>query len=178
MSLSRGSARLAVGVKLLGMLWQGDQEHLDSSVNAPITGWEGTRWQTNEGWTNLLNDTTWNAAFKIPSGLPSLRTWSVKHDTYLYTCCWSTEACPIGWWHVPSASWPPNPAALVWFSSLPFPPAAPQSLNFSQKLVFPLFAKAVRAPLGWDYLSFLVMAFSVCDRDWGLGCPSLLAHWL
>lgn len=118
--------------KLLEMLWQGDQAHLDSSANMPITGWEGTRWQTNEGWTNLLNDTTWNAAFKIPSGLPSLRTWSVKHDTYLYTCRWSTQACPIGWWHVCSASWPPNPA-LVWFSALPFSPAV-LSL-FSRKLV-------------------------------------------
>lgn len=109
--------------KLLETLWQGHQERLGSSVNVSIAGWEGTRWQTNEGWTNLLNDTTWNATFKIPSGLRPLRTWSVKHDTYLYTCWWSTQACPIGWWHAPPASWPPNPAALVCFGSLPLSPA-------------------------------------------------------
>lgn len=109
--------------KLLETLWHGHQERLGSSVNVSIAGWEGTRWQTNEGWTNLLNDTTWNATFKIPSGLRPLRTWSVKHDTYLYTCWWSTQACPIGWWHAPPASWPPNPAALVCFGSLPLSPA-------------------------------------------------------
>lgn len=154
--------------KLLEMLWQGHQERLDSSVSVPITGWEGTRWRTNEGWTNLLNDTTWNAAFKIPSGLPSPRTWSVKHDTYLYTCWWSTQACPIGWWHVRSAGWPPNPAALVWFSSLPLSPSTSQRLNFGWKLVF---------GCSWR-LSLFAMALGACDWDWGSGCSSLVAHWL
>lgn len=137
-----------------------------------ITGWEGTRWQSNEGWTNLLNDTTWNAAFKIPSGLASLRTCSVKHDTYLRTCWWSTQACPIGWWHVPSASWPPHPAALLWSCSLAFFTSRPPPfLNFRLMLVFVRLVNTACAPLGWDYLSFLVIAFGVSDWDWGLGCP-------
>lgn len=169
MSLSWGGGSAHwLWCKLLEILWHGDQEHLDFSVNVPITGWEGTRWQTNEGWTNLLNDTTWNATFKIPSGLTSpadmeCETWHIFIHLLMEHAGMFNRAGDMD----------AQPADLLTLqlrfdsAHCPFQAAAFSLLI----LVGCLYLAPCEccAPLGWDYLSFLVMAFRLCDWDWGLG---------